>query len=259
MDLLNAVSSHSISALRPDIPRVHSAPELNSSGVSLCADSALNYGRVHAQLLAKSPSLGYIPSAFPLEIFQGVDDPMSHSLSSTSVSASDVGAVRPPQVGDVLPAIPTLSLSLEEVNYGGSAIPSILDFIQDAHLISKDSVTDRNGVPSTILSRLPPSSSTLSSSNSSFGFHPASFAPSTQSHSTSIMAHGDPDLRPQLPIYRRMPLLPLPVAFKMRLSDLSALSKRINTLSSEDLTSVASSTDTEGLCCVSSCNLDAIC
>ncbi|KAI0087045.1 hypothetical protein BDY19DRAFT_907906 [Irpex rosettiformis] len=245
LSLLNSGSLRSVSAIRPDISRASSAPELYSSGGSRNAEPALNYGDVYAQLLAKSPSLGYIPSTFPLDAFLTPDkSPSLSSSTSSSASASDTASPRVFGTYDSLPVIPNLDVPSNV--RGRVAIPSILDLLQDEPI---DPAQKEDRQLYTTGFTLPESpQSTVPTTNLTDGYksYALSFAPSMQSHSTSVMLNNTLQSQFRPPLSQSLSFQPTPIAFKARLSDLNSLSKRIRALSQEEFLAAVNPTRTEG-------------
>ncbi|KAI0693222.1 hypothetical protein BC835DRAFT_1089590 [Cytidiella melzeri] len=226
--LLTNVSAQSVSALRPDTSRPNSAPDSddypNSSQDTLGNDkSYLNYGRTYALLLAKSPSLGYIPSAF--RTVDASDRPPSLSSSTSSDSVPEPASSRSSVTQNNYPAVPNLNLS--SIAIDSMSTPSMYQLLQAATNVSDESNTqDEIAFEPILPSPLQPTflAGGLKSN------HMLSFAPSLQSHSTSVMFNHT--ARPSLS--QSMPFQPLPVAYKTRLSDLSALAKRVKSVSVDE-------------------------
>lgn len=248
LDLLTDVSAQSISAVsRPEISRAHSAPELfyrsPSSGNALGDNAVLNYGRVYAQLLAKSPSLGYIPTVFPKDL--PLDDDKSLSLSpSTSLSASDATSARTSLAHNSLPVIPQLNIASNTEDSGVEAmtVRSMLQLLQETPILEYPQ-EQKN------LDLTESSQSAFLDGSLAYGYKSTmlSFAPSLQSHSTSVMLNNTLQLRSRPSVSHSMSFQPIPVSFKTRLSDLTALSKRVRAVSLEDSLASAINSQADGM------------
>ncbi|KAF9806216.1 hypothetical protein IEO21_08778 [Rhodonia placenta] len=161
--------------------------------------------------LSQSPSLGYIPLAFPMMI----PGAFEHGLGSGSGSYVYGGTQHSnmysqPAVpsAPVLPPVPS-QITQAQTQDGGSNMFYLAQLLLDAtDALPHDALLDPE--PSSYLSAL---------SQSPTGV--LSFAPSLQSHSTSVLGH----VTTGSDAYSRFP--PAPVAYTAPYSDVAALTKRI--------------------------------
>lgn len=247
LDLLTDAPLESVPATRPDICRSHSAPELPTRSTILHAPlgaCGLGHGNVVGRSLTNSPSLGYIPLVFPGPSALPQSNSSTSSHGSSVESEASFSPATPQSLESQQPCIPNLNLPLDWVHdYGHSndnesAVLSLLQLLQD--------VTSNGLVqPQTTVSSAPASQN--ASQSICFGNHVSgvlSFAPSLQSHSTSVMINSTTEASAK-PNYS-YPIQPVPVSYKARVPRLSALAKRICATSADDLNVGSSDTSRTG-------------
>ncbi|KAH9936588.1 uncharacterized protein B0H18DRAFT_974528 [Fomitopsis serialis] len=183
--------------------------------------------------LTQSPSLGYIPFAFPLAFSQMSDtedsDPSlsgDTSLSSSGASSVDALAGSQALIGTqvsyptmysehFVPTVPTLPPDHTQPNPADAESQRSSNMLYLSQLL-----LDATNAHVPQLASSPSGDSEYLS-----GLLPLSFAPSLQSHSTSVLGTVSTNPAGRRTDYMWYP--PPPVAFKARVTDLALLTKRI--------------------------------
>ena len=205
--------------------------QLGGSSSSFIDPSQLDTG-IKTRSLTQSPSLGYIPLAFPMQLVQPPGATLSdHSVPDilprqpTDVAATDapanlgsqcsiaVEANHPMVYSQYLaPVVPTLPLEFTQPDSADGQPSSNMLYLSQL-LLDASNVH----VP-------PPATGSPGDSGYLSVLSPLSFAPSMQSHSTSILGTVSTNFPGQNVWYP-----PPPVAFRARVTDLALLTKRIRT------------------------------
>lgn len=244
LNLLTDVSPRSISVAvsRPDISRSLSAPELHvPTRDSDAYGSLLHYGPAYLRLLAMSPSLGYIPSVFP---------PITTTNSARAAPTTDLTIMQ--LATESSPRSRSLQSILSDPNFQANVTcdgpddrtafdsSTLAQLLQEAATTSQNergTDTERPTLPSSALQ--PAILPSVGTSLEDF-----SFAPSLQSHSTSVMFNQTTRFYMRPSLSYQSSFQPLPISYKTKLSDLMALSKRIRA-ASPLMSTQLSATDSE--------------
>lgn len=213
---------------------LHSSPQASSNNNSVAPGDLLQADSgTKTRALTQSPSLGYIPLAFPMTYSQppGAADSELSVSSDTSLNSNNSGTSSDPgtQESQVLagtqtgypmmysehfmPIIPTLPPDYTYCEPTESQRSSNMFYLSQLLLDASDTHAPH-------LATGP-----LGDSQYVSELYPASFAPSLQSHSTSVL--GAVSMKPAGHYTRYLPYPPPPVAFKARVTDLAMLTKRI--------------------------------
>lgn len=209
---------------------LHASPQSqpsDSSSGSLQVDNS-----VKTRSLTQSPSLGYIPLAFPMQLSQ----PPAANVSDYTVL--DALSGQPTDAGNTYSSVapdPQYSIGAEAsqpMMYSQCFVPVAptlpLEFTQ-AELADGQPSANMLYLSQLLLDASnvhvpPPATGDPGDSDYLSGLSPLSFAPSLQSHSTSVLGTASMNLPRQNIWYP-----PPPVAFRARVTDLALLTKRIRT------------------------------
>lgn len=215
---------------------------LSKSSASRSSSSLQVNSGLRTHSLTQSPSLGYIPLAFPMHLNQPAGADLSghsnsdhaqvqptHAGSSSTSANPDLryslgGEASQPKMyhQSFMPTVPTLLLKCTQPNSTEGPSNSAMLYLSQLLLDASNA-----HVP-------PPAAGANGDSEYLSRLSPLSFAPSLQSHSTSVLRTVN-NLRGQNLWYP-----PPPVAFRTRVTDLALLTKRIRTTyeQSDDFRSV---------------------